>query len=277
MSNVRWLFYCLYKGHIGGIMASSNDIQAEHEEYEATTDAINIVDGFVEAFSNSDSATAFCRAVVHGDFTPSGTVGCQLFWLDHQAELKIVASYGLVGEFDDYSTWAGTPLGDAVRARKIVVEPFDGSEDNLTISVLPFFSNGDVPVGAMVVWLRDYQEESLVLDSDQGPRLTKMLGSLGAFYLRTAGIGSWHGVIEAQVNGVGNGEELTERQRTILGYMAEGQTNAEIAKVLMLSESSIRQETVRIYRALGVKSRVEASKKGQALGLIAQRGLGLKL
>jgi DNA-binding NarL/FixJ family response regulator len=55
--------------------------------------------------------------------------------------------------------------------------------------------------------------------------------------------------------------------------MAEGLTNAQIAMQLMLSESSIRQETVKIYRALGVNSRVEASKKGQALGLIG-RGSG---
>ena len=35
-------------------------------------------------------------------------------------------------------------------------------------------------------------------------------------------------------------------------FMAQGLTNAQIAQELMLSESSIRQETVKIYRALGV-------------------------
>ena len=50
--------------------------------------------------------------------------------------------------------------------------------------------------------------------------------------------------------------------------MAEGMTNAEIARELLLSESSIRQETVNIYRVLGVGSRQEAAKKGKALGLI---------
>jgi DNA-binding NarL/FixJ family response regulator len=50
--------------------------------------------------------------------------------------------------------------------------------------------------------------------------------------------------------------------------MADGLVNVEIARELMLSESTIRQETIRIYRALGVHNRTEASKKGRALGLI---------
>ena len=53
--------------------------------------------------------------------------------------------------------------------------------------------------------------------------------------------------------------------------MAEGLVNVEIAGQLMLSESTIRQETVRIYRALGVPNRAEAAKKGKALGIIGRR------
>jgi DNA-binding NarL/FixJ family response regulator len=65
-----------------------------------------------------------------------------------------------------------------------------------------------------------------------------------------------------------NGEDLTSRQIKILELMAEGMVNVEIARELMLSESTIRQETVRIYRALGVPNRGEAAKKGKVLGLI---------
>ena len=65
-----------------------------------------------------------------------------------------------------------------------------------------------------------------------------------------------------------NPDDLTPRQLRVLAFMSEGLTNAEIAKEIMLSESAIRQETVKIYRALGVKSRGEASKKARALGII---------
>jgi ATP/maltotriose-dependent transcriptional regulator MalT len=39
----------------------------------------------------------------------------------------------------------------------------------------------------------------------------------------------------------------------------------------MLSESTIRQETVKIYRSLGVGDRLEAVKKAKVLGLLPKR------
>jgi DNA-binding NarL/FixJ family response regulator len=41
----------------------------------------------------------------------------------------------------------------------------------------------------------------------------------------------------------------------------------------MLSESTIRQETVKIYKALGVSNRTEAASKAGALGLIPKQHL----
>jgi DNA-binding CsgD family transcriptional regulator len=243
---------------------------SEHDGPEPSTGVMRIIDGFIEALTASDSATAFCRSVVHGNFTDPGTVGCQLLWLDHQATLRLVAAYGRDVEFDDYSAWADTLLGRSIRERKIVVEEF--GPDGLVVASIPFYANGDVPIGAMVLTFRSWPSDAGLLESAQGPVLEKMLGALGAFYLQSTGIASGRGLVEA-VTGDANPEDLTERQRVILGHMAEGQTNAQIARVLMLSESSIRQETVRIYRALGVKSRVEASKKGQALGLISKPAL----
>jgi DNA-binding NarL/FixJ family response regulator len=76
-----------------------------------------------------------------------------------------------------------------------------------------------------------------------------------------------HDLLEEPVNPE---EDLTERQKTVLKLMTDGFTNAEIARELLLSESSIRQETVRIYKTLGVSSRQGAAKKGKALGLIAR-------
>jgi DNA-binding NarL/FixJ family response regulator len=66
-------------------------------------------------------------------------------------------------------------------------------------------------------------------------------------------------------------EPLTDRQLEVLELMALGKTNAEIASELILSESSIRQETVRIYRALGVGTRSEAAKRANHLGLLSKK------
>ena len=64
--------------------------------------------------------------------------------------------------------------------------------------------------------------------------------------------------------------ELSQRQLQVLQGMAGGLTNAEIARELLLSESTIRQETVRIFKALGVPGRIEAGKKAKALGLLSK-------
>lgn len=53
-------------------------------------------------------------------------------------------------------------------------------------------------------------------------------------------------------------ENLTDRQRAILSRMCQGMTNTRIARDMRFSESTVRQETMAIYRTLNVKGRPEA-------------------
>lgn len=52
---------------------------------------------------------------------------------------------------------------------------------------------------------------------------------------------------------------LSRRQNAIVDFLREGLTNQEIAKALGFSESTIRQETMRIYQLLHVSNRKEAA------------------
>jgi DNA-binding NarL/FixJ family response regulator len=52
---------------------------------------------------------------------------------------------------------------------------------------------------------------------------------------------------------------LSARQREILGLVVEGASNAEIARHLFLSESTIKQNLGRAYKELGVANRTEAA------------------
>jgi DNA-binding CsgD family transcriptional regulator len=52
-------------------------------------------------------------------------------------------------------------------------------------------------------------------------------------------------------------ESLSSREKRIVELIREGKTNPEIATELGYSESLIRQETVSIYRKLGVNGRKE--------------------
>lgn len=53
--------------------------------------------------------------------------------------------------------------------------------------------------------------------------------------------------------------ELTERQKIILRLMSEKKTNLEISELIGYSESTVRQETIRIFATIGVANRHDAA------------------
>jgi DNA-binding NarL/FixJ family response regulator len=62
---------------------------------------------------------------------------------------------------------------------------------------------------------------------------------------------------------------LSGRERDVIGLIAAGATNREIAQRLYLSPHTIKEHTSTIYRKLGVRNRAEAVKKAQRLGIIS--------
>lgn len=62
--------------------------------------------------------------------------------------------------------------------------------------------------------------------------------------------------------------ELSDRQLQIVHMMASGKTNGAIARELAFSESTVRHETMAIYRALGVSGRDAAVSRSLEWGLL---------
>jgi len=62
---------------------------------------------------------------------------------------------------------------------------------------------------------------------------------------------------------------LTDREREILALVAEGLTNAGIARRLWVSEPTVKFHLANLYRKLGVANRTEASRHAHAHGLVA--------
>ena len=62
---------------------------------------------------------------------------------------------------------------------------------------------------------------------------------------------------------------LSEREREVVGLIATGATNGEIAERLFLSPHTVKEYTSAVYRKLGVRNRAEAVKRAQRIGLIS--------
>ena len=60
---------------------------------------------------------------------------------------------------------------------------------------------------------------------------------------------------------------LTRRQRDVIRLVTDGLTNLQIANELGFSESTIRQETMRIYEILGATGRADAIRMYRTLGI----------
>jgi DNA-binding CsgD family transcriptional regulator len=173
------------------------------------------------------------------------------------------------GQNDEISAWDASPMSEAIREKRLVLGKLAHLGLEFGVIAIPFITHG-VPTGLMALVLEEKHYEVQELQM-----ATELFFKLGAFYLESLDLGN------TLNSGIGQApaipEDLSARQLTILSHIQDGLVNLEIAKELMLSESTIRQETVRIYRALGVGNRHEAVKKARGLGLINKKPLPLGL
>ena len=61
---------------------------------------------------------------------------------------------------------------------------------------------------------------------------------------------------------------ITPREHEILGLIAEGLSNREIAERLFVSENTVKTHSSRLFEKIGVNRRMQAVQKGKELRLI---------
>jgi len=72
----------------------------------------------------------------------------------------------------------------------------------------------------------------------------------------------------ARVSRGGDSFHLTRRELEILRLVAEGRTNSELARMLWVTEQTVKFHLVNVYRKLGVANRTEATRYAFEHGLI---------
>ena len=219
----------------------------------------------LDVIMGSTGPNDLCKQIVHTEFSPDSARGCQLYYLDGTSVLRKIASYGQSAAVDgELTAWDDSPLSEAIRDKSTRTGSVMVYGIKMFVVAIPFVSN-NVPTGLMALVLDDL---SLKMEFSIG--IADLFSKIGAFYLDTLDFGSYSTGSIAEITGV---EDLSSRQLLILTHIDHNLVNLEIAKILMLSESTIRQETVKIYRALGVSNRAEAASKARVLGLIPKRNL----
>lgn len=88
-----------------------------------------------------------------------------------------------------------------------------------------------------------------------------------------AAVAAGQATVPRRVSGGLHKRALSHRERQVIGYVAAGLTNSEIADALYLSESTVKSHLSSAFRKLGVRSRKEVA----ALVLDPDEGLGAEL
>lgn len=129
-----------------------------------------------------------------------------------------------------------------VRARVLVLTTFDTDRnvvDALQAGAIGFLLK-DAPADQLVAAIRAAATGDAVLAPTVARRVTEELARR-----RTP-------------DGIARLDVLTERERDVLGRMAEGLSNAEIAQRLFISEGTVKTHVARILQKLGVRDRLQA-------------------
>ena len=219
---------------------------------------VQLVSGLADLAISSDSYEQLCQRVVHEEITQGLISGAHLYSVNSSLDIELQVSYGKTTEQVQpvVSAWGASPLSKCIVGKKMQFEA--GKEASHLAMPL---AKSSVPVGAMLLVMGPEMATPPVSEP-----VAQLLSKLGAFFLEVRPRLS----VQTRANGNGHHtpQQLTTRQIQIVQLIGASLTNGQIGKELSLSESTIRQETIKIYKAMGVSGRDEAVTAAKKLGLV---------
>lgn len=210
--------------------------------------------------SSTNTVAELGKKLVHSQLTSNEAVGTYFYLLNSRGTLEVLGGYGInpVDGGSEISAWDDHVLSNAIKNKALSKAVLDDPSGKLYCYSIPIL-RGEEPLGSALSCQRVKADE---LSPEMNAAMSQVLG----LWIVSMGLGN--GFNPNSKNTEPNPQALTDRQLKILEAMSFGKTNAEIARDMILSESSIRQETVKIYKALGVGSRAEAVKRAIHLGIL---------
>jgi DNA-binding CsgD family transcriptional regulator len=178
-------------------------------------------------------------------------------WFEQLIALGTSTSEGIIplSVFDDH------PAANAIRSESLIC----GVIAKTKVYAAPIRKHSK-PLGVLIVTCsldpRDPQslEETL-------PLLCTLIGRLFSSYFTLQ--------LDSQLDSLDR-RPLSPRQIKILELIAEGMTNEQVARTIMISPSTVRQENIKIFRHLGATNRKVAALIAVERGLISSDTLNLE-
>jgi DNA-binding NarL/FixJ family response regulator len=148
------------------------------------------------------------------------------------------------------------PGMDGIEATRRIRE----ADDNVNVVVLTAFSDrgrilSAIDAGAVGYLLKDAEPEELVRGLQAAARGESPLAPKAA-----------HAVLTARTEPT-PAQQLTDREREVLGLLADGLPNKLIARRLGISEKTVKAHLTRVFQAIGVTDRTAAALWAQRQGI----------
>ena len=212
--------------------------------------------------AGSDSPTALIPAAV-GRLLPEGRVrSWAIISIDDVGGLhRDRGASADPGLYARAVAWLWTATSDSRAADDAAAHVEAWSTDGRAeaVACMPLLRDGTVK-SLVAVWLIADDMDTIVNDVSRLTLIGRLwTGTHG--WARSVGAGGESG-------GDGTADGLTVRQTVILQAMADGLTNAQIARLINFSESTVRVESMGIYRYFGVHSRTDAVRAAQEAGVL---------
>ena len=229
---------------------------------ESQMQGSDVMHNLAVLLAGSKTASGYVRSVATHSLLGAHAVGSELFIVNQDATLQTLAAFGKT-TFSDalpISLWDQNPVSTAARTNQVTkgTQQDPATGDDVYLYCYPFSTPAHT-VGVLVM-IKSEEHEVALEEQDQ-----KTVSMFNGLWLESLGFSDQ---TSKPTSTAKDSTELTVRQLAVLKMMAQGQTNAQIADQMILSESTIRQETVKIYRKLAVSDRAQATKRAMHLGLI---------